>query len=72
MINIDINLSISVELDQFVLSGGMTFGTQIHQILQNFIIGILVPVTNEHLGDDLFHEAKSQVSPSEYLILFLK
>jgi len=72
MIHIDINLLIPVELDQFVLSGGTAFYTWIHHILHNFITDISVPVTNEHLEVDLFHEANFQVSPSGYRILLLK
>lgn len=72
MIHVDRNLFIPVELDPFVVSGGMAFYTWIHHILHNIITDILVPVTNEHLGVDLFHEANFQVSPSGYLTLFLK
>lgn len=72
MIHIDINVLIPVELDQFVLYGGMAFYTCVHHIFHDFIADILVPVTNEHLGIDMFCETNFQVSPSGYLTLSLK
>lgn len=71
MIYIHINLFIPVELDESVVFGGMVFYTWIHHILDNFITDILAPITNEHLGVDLFHEANLEVSPSGYLSVFL-
>lgn len=72
MIHIDINVFIPVELDQLVLYGGMDFYTWIYRIFCNFITDLLVPVTNEQLGIDLFCETNFQVSPSGYLALSLK
>lgn len=72
MIQTDINLFTPVELGLFALSGGMAFYTWIYHILSNFVTDILVPVKNEPLGVDLFHEANFQASPSGCLTLFLK
>lgn len=72
MIQTDIHLFTPVKLALFALSGGMAFYTWIYHILSNFVTDILVPVTNEPLGVDLFHEANFQASPSGCLTLFLK
>lgn len=72
MIQTDINLFTPVELGLFVLSGGMAFYKWMYHILYNIVTDILVPVTNEPLGVDLFHEPGFQASPSGCLTLLLK